>query len=452
MITRASLLLVLVLTGCPAPSELSTTVIGRCTYTGPQSKMPECKDYLGAWKVADSEKDCGALQGTFVGGTVCAPAASLGFCVFATSPAQNRTYIASDNATKCGSARTGCELFGGGKWTPSALCGGANDELVVLENAFTEPQRSCFTPDAGPRAPGATGQVCVWESIHGSTEEGRSFRTDARCENSRGGRPYYPKAADARFAMPDSRRSDPTYLAEEAWVRAQINASSCVCCHSSAAPNGASIFDVDREGSLANQLTDRGVAHGSGLVNSIPLGAFRPEVNNGFSKSDLVHPEYSVFLSTDPARMKRFWEREQQHRGLTAANFEGVPDGFGPLSEQLYYQPSPCAGGEGVAADGTITWGKGRARYVYVLEPGSKAPTVYPNLDVPAGTRWRLDVPATGAPVSSGSVKYGVVPDGLKQKVPAMGAPPALVSGQQYYLYVTADVMLPITRCLFTAP
>jgi hypothetical protein len=31
-------------------------------------------------------------------------------------------------------------------------------------------------------------------------------------------------------------------------------------------------------------------------------------------------------------------------------------------------------------------------------------------------------------------------------------APQALVSGQQYYLYVSADVMLPITRCLFTAP
>ncbi|MDP1917409.1 MAG: hypothetical protein Q8L14_14310 [Myxococcales bacterium] len=447
-------LVLLLLVGCPAaPSELSTTVIGRCSYTGPQSKLAECKDYLGAWKVADSEKDCGDLKGTFVGGTVCTPPVTLGFCVFATSPAQNRTYIASDNVSKCSGARTGCELFGGGKWNPSSLCGGANDEIVVLENAFQEPKKVCFTPDAGePRAPNATGQVCVWESIHGSTEENRSFRTDARCENSRGGRPYYPKDADARFGMPDSRRTDQVYLAEEAWVRAQINSSSCVCCHSAAAPNGASIFDVDRDGSLANQLTDRGIAHGSGLVNSIPLGGFPPEVNNGFEKSDLVHPDFSVFLSTDPARMKRFWVKEQEHRNLTAATFEGVPDGFGPLSEQRDYQPSACAGGEGIAADGTITWGKGRARYVYVLEVGSKAPTVFPNLDVPVGTRWRLDVPHDGTPLVSQSVKYGVVPDGLRQKVPASGSPAALVSGQQYYLYVTADVMLPITRCLFTAP
>lgn len=445
--------LVVALAGCPGPMELSSTVIGRCSYTGPQSKLPECKDYLGAWKVSDGEKDCSSLSGTWLGGAVCTPAQSLGFCVFSTSPAQNRTYIASDDTTKCGSARTGCELFGGGKWTPSSLCGGANDEIVVLENAFTEPKRICFTPGAG-EAPGKSpnGQVCVWESIHGSTEEGRSFRKDAKCENSMGGRPYYPKDADPRFGMADARRSDSVYLAEEAWVRSQINASSCVCCHSAAAPNGAAIFDIDREGSLANQLTDRGVAQGSGLVNSIPLGAFRPEVNNGFEKSDLVSPDLSVFLSTDTARMKRFWVKEQEHRGLTAASFEGVPDGFGPLSEQLYYQPTACAAGEGVAADGTITWGKGRARYVYVLEVGSKSPTVYPNLDIPAGTRWRLDVPATGAPLVSQSVKYGVVPEGLRQRVPANGSPPALVSGQQYYLYVTADVMLPITRCLFTAP
>jgi dipeptide/tripeptide permease len=55
-------------------------------------------------------------------------------------------------------------------------------------------------------------------------------------------------------------------------------------------------------------------------------------------------------------------------------------------------------------------------------------------------------------PLVSGTVKYGVVPEGLTQHVPDQGSPPALTSGRQYYLYVTADVMLPITRCLFTAP
>ena len=445
----------LLLAACAPSSKvpvLSDKRVGHCAYTGAFSKMPECTDYLGAWDVGAAEKDCVGLKGAFESGTICAPAASLGFCILATKPEQNRTYIASDNTAKCGSARTGCEVFGGGYWQPSSLCGGANDEIVVLENAYVEPRHVCFTPDAG-EAPGhsANGQVCVWESIHGATEEGRSFRKDIDCNNSRSGRPYYPKVADARYGMPDDRRTDPAYLAEEAWVKSQINAASCVCCHSSSAPEGASIFDVDREGSFANQLTDRGVGHGSALVNSIPLGAFPADVNNGFAKSDLVHPDYSVFLSTDPARMKRFWLKEAEHRGLTADSFVGVPDGFGPLSEQYYFQPEACTGSEGIAADGTITWGRGRARYVYVMEATSRSPTVFPNLAMPEGTVWRLDVPAAGTPLVSGSVKYGVVPDGLTQRFPSSGAPAALTAGKQYFLYVSADQLTPITRCLITA-
>lgn len=432
---------------CSPPSkapQLSSVRIGHCEYTGPNSKLPECKDYLGAWKVDVAEKDCADLRGTFEGGSICAPSTSLGMCLFGSKPEQNRTYIVSENTAKCGGARTGCEVFGGGYWEPSALCGGANDELVVLENPFKEPRQVCFTPDAGE-------QVCVWESIHGATREGRSFREDAQCSNSMSGRPYYPKVADARYEQPDARRSDRVYLAEEAWVRSQINATSCVCCHSSAAPEGASVFDIDREGSLANQLTDRGIGHGSALVNSIPLGAFPAAINNGFSKSDYEHPDYSVFLTTDPARMKRFWLREAEHRALTAASFIGVPDGFGPLSEQLSFKPEPCTGSEDIASDGTITWGRGRARYVYVMEATAHAPTVFPNLNLPADTLWRLDVPPEGAPLTSGSVKYGVVPEGTSQRFPVAGAPAALISGRSYFLYVSADQMLPITRCLITA-
>ena len=51
----------------------------------------------------------------------------------------------------------------------------------------------------------------------------------------------------------------------------------------------------------------------------------------------------------------------------------------------------------------------------------------------------------------SGSVKYGVVPDGLTQRFPSSGAPAALTAGKQYFLYVSADQLTPITRCLITA-
>lgn len=432
---------------------LSNVVIGHCEYQGPFSKMTECKDYLGTWKSADAEADCSSNKGTYQGGTVCNPQTYLGACLLASSSAQNRTYIVSDNTGKCGSARTGCETFGGGYWDPSPICGGANDELVVLEDAFREPVQKCFVPDSGVM-PADGGEVCVWEGIHGATLEGRSFREDAVCDNSRSGRPYYAKDPDPRSKQDDPRRSDPTYLAEEAWVKSQINAASCVCCHSKgAAPNHEpSIFDVDSDGSFANQLTNRGIAQGAGVVSTVPLGAWAKELNNGFSKSDLAHPTDSVFLTTDPARMKAFWQAEMEYRRLTAADFVGIDDGLGPLSEQFYYQPTKCSAGEGIAADGTITWGKGRARYVYVMEATSRSPTVFPNLDLPEGTLWRLDVPADGAPLDNRSVKYGVLPTGTSQRFPVAGAPAALQSGKDYYLYVTADQMLPITRCLITAP
>lgn len=450
------------LVGCSGSTSTKPTLsdvrIGHCVYTGLFSKLPECKDYLGAWKVADAEKDCTVEnKGTFEGGSICAPEAFLGACLIASKPEQTRTYIATDNTAKCASARTGCETFGGGYWDAAPVCGGANDELVVKSaDAFREPNHKCFMPAAGEAAGHSDGgMICVWEGIHGATEEGRSFRKDANCDESRSGRPYYPKAPGPRVDEADARRSDPAYLAEEAWVKSQINAASCVCCHAAgASPNGApAIFDTDREGSFANQLTDRGVAQGAGVVSTVPLGAWPSELNNGFAKSNLAHPDWSVFLSTDPARMKAFWQKEMEHRGLTAADLVGVPDGLGPLSEQFYFQPQACTDGSSIGADGTLTWGKGRARYVYVMEATSRSPTVFPNLDLPEGTLWRIDLsPDSEQVMVSGTVKYGQLPTDATQKFPVAGAPAALQSGKQYFLYVTADQMLPISRCLVTAP
>ena len=111
-----------------------------------------------------------------------------------------------------------------------------------------------------------------------------------------------------------------------------------------------------------------------------------------------------------------------------------------------------CENGEGAGADGTLTWRGGKARYVYVLEAEATSPTVPPNLDLPEGTLWRIDVPETGTPVESGTVRYGTVPAGLSQRFPASGPPAALTSGKTYYLYVLADIIQPLTRCTFTAP
>jgi len=113
------------------------------------------------------------------------------------------------------------------------------------------------------------------------------------------------------------------------------------------------------------------------------------------------------------------------------------------------YQPTACAEGEKVAADNTITWTGGGARYVYVLEQGARNPGVPPNLDLPTGTIWRLDVAPDAKSVKTGALRYGDLPTGTSQAFPSNGAPSPLETGKTYYLYVLADIAQPITRCTF---
>jgi len=121
----------------------------------------------------------------------------------------------------------------------------------------------------------------------------------------------------------------------------------------------------------------------------------------------------------------------------------------GPLYDQIYFEPTACADTVGVDAMGTITWsGSAGARYLYILERDSLSPTVPPNLDIPEGTLWRLDVAPEDEPMQSGEVQLGTVPDNATQVVPESGAP-MLEDGQTYYLFVAADVGIPLTRCLF---
>ena len=77
------------------------------------------------------------------------------------------------------------------------------------------------------------------------------------------------------------------------------------------------------------------------------------------------------------------------------------------------------------------------------------------SLDKPEGTLWRIDVALDGQVLKSNQVQYGVVPedkDGVSQSVPdSQDTPPeALQSGEDYYLYVLADIAVPLSRCIFT--
>lgn len=310
---------------------------------------------------------------------------------------------------------------------------------------FVFPTLSCRDPKAGePPGKSAGGQVCTWQTVSAATEEGRHYEDYADCSVSITQRGYYPVPPPPPPES-DTRMSDPVYAAEANWVKSQVEAAACVCCHKSSITRaGASIWDIEAKGNWLNTFTPYGLAFAGGFIDSSLLGAYPKEQNNGFSRENLGIP------STDPARMRKFFENELRFRGKTPQDFANDP----PTPEYFYrldsYKPAACKNGAGVKPDGTIVWNGPPSRYVQVLVAGSRNPGVPPNLDLPQGTLWRMDVPATGAAVAPGTVRYGVLPAGTKQGFPSAGPPAPLRSGETYYLYVQADILGPVERCLFT--
>ena len=203
------------------------------------------------------------------------------------------------------------------------------------------------------------------------------------------------------------------------------------------------MWDIEGENNWINTFTPYGLAFAGGFIPSWPLGAYPKEENNGFDRSITGLP------TTDIARMQAFFAAELEHRGMSAADFAGDEPTPSIFYDQHTYEPGKCDAGIGVAADGKITWTDGPARYVYVLEDGSDNPGVPPNLDLPDGTVWKVDVRPESSAVKSGELTFGKVPPGADQAFPQDGAAPALTSGKTYYLYVQADVGIPITRCTF---
>lgn len=310
---------------------------------------------------------------------------------------------------------------------------------------FIQPTQECRDPLADEpegRSPG--GKVCTWQAIAGATEEGRSFEDYADCDVVRTQRPYFPMPSHDAYPNGDPRLNDAAYVAELDWAEAQIRATGCACCHSNNAPQGPVRWTIDAPDNWIGTFSDRDIAALAGLIDTSMFGRFPPEDNNDFHRVDSVP-------STDPDRMRAFFADELSHRGLTADMFADAPPTGVPLLEQMHYTPTDCTDGEGLMPDGTLIWSGGPARYIYVMHTDTDNPTIPPNLDLPEGTLWRLDVPTGGEPVFPGEVIYGERPMGMIQAHP-MEAPEALVSGQSYKLYVTRDVFQPITRCIFRVP
>lgn len=434
--------------------EVDPSALARCDYVNPFSQTPECKEYTGAgWQLDTAEADCqapviAADPGVFVPGEACPRDTVVGECLVA-GGAEDETIIVvpGEDPGACSAAELGC-TFAGGEFTPGEVCLADEGEGVPSEDAFVPFEQVCMDPlDGEPEGQGPDGQVCTWQAISGATEEGRHFADYADCDVVRSQRPYWAASATADTPADDPRLSDPGYQAELAWVTDQVQASACVCCHTTQhSPDGRpSGWYLEAGPIWLDSLDDDGLAMMAGWVDSTVFGAFPAQDNNGFSR------DQTGMLTTDVPRLQAFLEGELARRGFDREDFSDTAPFGGPLYDQLAYEPEACGEGQGIDADGILRWTGGPARYVYVLPEDGDNPGVPPNLDLPEGTVWRLDVPHVADPLPSG-VQYGEVPDGAVQGWPLDGAPAPLQPGRTYYLVALLDIYQPATRCLFEAP
>jgi hypothetical protein len=317
----------------------------------------------------------------------------------------------------------------------------------AIEGTFIPPYVSCQAPVSGGPGKGPDGQVCTNVAISGATEPGRYFPDYASCEVVLTQRPFWSRPPAGESKPDDPRLQDAAYLAELAWVTEQVEATGCVCCHDSEALGGrqAGQWDIRLGPLWLDSLSDSGLALFAGLADSSVLGAYVKEDNFGFDRSITGIP------TDDSARMQKFMVDELARRDISEAEARAVPPFGGPIYANRVAEPGPCEAGEGVFDDGSVRWKGGAARYVYVTAQDSDNPGVPPNLDLPVGTLFRLDVLPNAAPLPSG-ILYGSTPDGSFQAFPESTPAAPLERDRTYHLTVLRDVGLPIASCLFEYP
>ncbi len=431
----------------------ATPAVGACYYVNPFSSNEECKLYSGvAWTSQSATDDClkGPLgsPGEWVEEPACNLESALGSCLV--TPDDGLDYVLSiggEEARQCSAGAMACTAFAGGVIEAGENCRGYDTSPMSTDSAastvFQWPTKTC-KPALEGEPPGQTdGEVCTWNLISGSTEEGRRYVDYGDCSVVHTNRPYYPLPPWQVPPVSDPRLEDASWLREAKWVKSQVRSSACICCHSEdAAPRGPSRWSVDAGPLWVDTMSDEAIVLFAGHTDSSVLGAFDPADNNGFNREESAMP------TTDVDRMLGFFLGEIERRGIGESYIRDLPDVGGPLLRQQAYTPEACEEGEGIDAEGRLIWKGGPARYLYVLEADAKNPGLPPNFDMPDGLVWRVDVPHYEAPFVPPLV-YGEVPASATQRFPERGTAPTLISGASYYLYVLRDVAIPISRCLF---
>jgi hypothetical protein len=306
---------------------------------------------------------------------------------------------------------------------------------------FIPPFVDCREPLDGVPGNGPDGKVCSNVAISGCTEEGRYYPDYASCDVVLTQRPYAPlPPLTEPTPANDPRLDDAQYMGELGWAKEQIGASACTCCHDSRA-NPPSQWDIAAEPIWLDTLSDTGLALFSGLADSATLGAFPATENFGFDRS------YTGVPTTDGPRMRALMMAELERRGVTVEEAQAVPPFGGPIYVNYNAKPTRCTAAEGIDPAGVLHY-PDDARYVYVLEDGTKNPGVPPNLDLPEGTLWRLDVLPSADALPAG-FRYGTTPAGSYQHTPAAEAAPQLYFGKTYHFVVIKYVGLTAVNCRF---
>ena len=225
-----------------------------------------------------------------------------------------------------------CTAFAGGTFEASTNCVGYDKAPMSGEAAektvFQWPTLTCRTAlDGGPEGQ-TDGQVCTWNLISASTEEGRNYVDYGDCGIVHTNRPYYPLDPWQVPPTNDARLDDAEWLAESDWVQSQVRSSACVCCHSEdATPNGPSRWSVDASPLWVDTMSDEALFLFAGHTNSSVLGASDPADNNGSAeirRSWKVSPGLCRIASAiDPA----YPAVGSSNRCVltTAASFERLP-------------------------------------------------------------------------------------------------------------------------------
>ena len=446
---------------CGSSDSGASAAVGSCSYDNIFSGLSECKEYTGSdWTAATAQTDCQAgggsapPDGTWAAKTACAVDPTLGSCpVIPPDGPEFVIEIGGSDLRDCVASAHACTAFLRGTFIASEdNCPGYSQSPQAPMSDDTEgatvfqwPTQTCVPALEGEPEGATDGEVCTWNLISASTEEGRSYVDYGDCDIVYTNRPYYPLPPWEEPPAEDPRYEDEAWLEESNWVASQVRSSACSCCHSDAATLGSARWSIDLGPGWVDTMSEEGLALFAGHTDSSTLGAFDPEDNNGFDRLNSAMP------TTDVERMLAFFQGELEHRSVTDAYLESLPDIGGPLILQRDYVPGTCGEGEGLDDDGNLIWNGGEARYLYVLSADAANPGLPPNLHLPEGTLWHAYVLHDVDPFPSG-VDYGVLPVGALQRHPESGDPEALVSGQEYYLYVLRDVVLPLARCLFQVP